>query len=276
VAFYCFVSSFLLNSGKLVVSTDGTMNGIKKITKKTIQKKFTSGAMGTVKKQYDAEMACYNALFKCASPHLSRVVAVDPGKYTITMECMTHDLLTRIRMGSINHKHLLSDMLCGLQALREHEFAHRDIKPENVLYDEETTVYKLTDFGLSEGIRTSQRTHRGTPGYILPIGTHISTGYNWGQANDKYGIGVVAWVALMRRNPENQPKTLAEVNTLENWTNMSAFMTTVVSMRGNTKTDLARLAAYFDTQVIPMIDIVRTTAAVESAAASRKRQRGES
>ena len=64
-------------------------------------------------------------------------------------------------------------MLCGLQALRVHQFTHRDIKTENVLYDETTGVYKLTYFGLAENYNKLRRSQKGSPGYILPKSTTI-------------------------------------------------------------------------------------------------------
>jgi serine/threonine protein kinase len=240
--------------------------GTKQMTK-TITKTFTfSDKLGTPQQQYQAEMTCYNKLFDCSSPFLSRLVGANPETHTIKMERMTRDLFTQIvnLPGSINHRNLLYDMICGLEALRQYDFSHRDIKPENVLYDEGTGVYKLTDFGLSECTTTKRRSHRGSTPYILPMHTHIAKGYNWGQANDKYGIGVVAHVAKTGKFPYHPPKNPDGVNTLQHWMAMKTFMKQTTQQTTDDE-DMNRIAKYFQHEVLPMIDDAGTDAAIRAA-----------
>ena len=265
---FCFISSSMWSNLEFLLGLNSVAN--KQIRTKTITKTFTDGDIGTAEEQYRNEIACYNALFKCPSPFLSRAVGADPETYTIKMERMAYDLFTQINNGTyINHKNLLCDMLNGLEALRQHGYAHRDIKPENVLYDDITGVYKLTDFGLSERTNTQQRSERGGSVYILPLRTHIAEGKNWGQANDKYGIGVVAWVAKMKKYPYTPPSGLRAVDRVEHWGKMKTFMSGIGS---SDDADMKLIAAYFKHEVIPMIDIGETDTAFKNGT---KRQRDD-
>lgn len=267
VKLFCFISPFFWSDMGSLLELESMAT--KQMTK-TITKTFThSDTMGTAEEQYDTEMKCYNALFKCPSPFLSRVVGVNPNTHTIKMERMSRDLLTHIMNGnSINHRNLLCDMLCGLETLGKYEFAHRDIKPENVLYDDTTGVYKLTDFGLSESTNKNERSQRGSLAYVLPMHTRIAEGKNWGQANDKYGIGVVAWVAKTKRFPYPiLPTTFDEVNGPQHWENMKAFLKRTEQQCTSDDMDMNRIAKYFKHEVLPMINIPGTDTAIAAAPA---------
>jgi serine/threonine protein kinase len=254
---FCFISSSMWSDLEFLRGLNLVAQG--RIRTKTITKRFTDGQTGTAEEQYRSEIACYDALFNCPSPFLSRAVGADPKTHTIKMERMAHDLLSHIHFRKeINHINLLSDMLNGLEALRIRGYAHRDIKTENVLYDDITGVFKLTDFGLSERIDTKQRSVRGTPGFILPKRTHIAEGKNWGQANDKYAIGVTAWVAKKKKFPYNIPNDLSDADTPQHWTNVTTFMNSIQDVDD---ADMRRIAAYFKHEVLPMIDIGETNTA---------------
>jgi serine/threonine protein kinase len=73
-------------------------------------------------------------------------------------------------------------ILQGLKVLHDMNVIHRDVKPSNIIYDDESNIYKLIDFGIatkfSSGINlnkieTLNQYHSdlsliGTPGYISP------------------------------------------------------------------------------------------------------------
>ena len=62
---------------------------------------------------------------------------------------------------------LISQMLCGLDALHGSNIAHCDIKPQNCLLDHNLEV-KLGDFESSNVPMNAVTGMRGTAGYMMP------------------------------------------------------------------------------------------------------------
>ena len=146
-------------------------------------------------------------------------------------------------------------MLCGLEALRVRRFTHRDIKPENVLYDQSTGVYKLTDFGCAEDFYKIKQSERGSFGYILPKKNTTLNFGNWGHVNDKYGIGVVAWVAKYRKFPYSIPDTWEIQNGDHHILAIKNFMKSFIPESTTQDVDLNRIRNYFVHEVIPMFNL---------------------
>ena len=92
---------------------------------------------------------------------------------------------------------------------------HRDLKPANVLLQfGEPLVAKLTDFGLARDLEPGPRLTAtgvvlGTPSYMAPEQTGlISTLGEVGPACDLYGLGAVAYAALVGDPPHQGRSTL--------------------------------------------------------------------
>jgi hypothetical protein len=205
---------------------------------------------------YTREILCYNELFDCSSPHLVRLIAADPNTYTLKMEKMSFDLKYQIQMryDTIIVRNLHSDVVCGLKVLQERGFAHRDIKPGNILYDENTGVYKLTDFGYSGPTTEVKKSQRGTPAYVLPKQATLNPGYNWGQANDKFGLGIILLEIVMKGYITH--RSFAETNQPDYWNYLQELFTALENKHFDTNTRLSDrdyMWLYFKEEVVPMI-----------------------
>jgi serine/threonine protein kinase len=71
---------------------------------------------------------------------------------------------------------------------------HRDMKPENVIYDAETGVAKIIDFGFALQTKEKLRVFCGTPSFMSPEVTQKSE-YNGGPA-DVWSCGVILFLML--------------------------------------------------------------------------------
>ncbi|RXG60574.1 Ovarian-specific serine/threonine-protein kinase Lok [Armadillidium vulgare] len=93
----------------------------------------------------------------------------------------------------------------AIKYLHEKKITHRDIKPENILLDsdDENTVIKLTDFGLSKLTRdtTIMTSLCGTQAYIAPEILRHDDIYN--SKVDMWSLGCVLFVCLAGYPPFN-------------------------------------------------------------------------
>lgn len=108
---------------------------------------------------------------------------------------------------------ILMQICKGLIHLHKHKIIHYDLKPENVLISRinNKIVVKLTDFDCSkesaEGRSSVTSSCRGTPAYMAP--EVASTGpirdqtFRITDAIDVYSFGVLMWVLLHRKQPNN-------------------------------------------------------------------------
>lgn len=93
----------------------------------------------------------------------------------IIMELVTGgDLFDRIchlgRFNEIDARGLIKNLLEVLEYLHGKGIVHRDIKPENILmvFKDENTTIKVTDFGLAKHAADGLHTVCGTPQYFAP------------------------------------------------------------------------------------------------------------
>ena len=91
------------------------------------------------------------------------------------MELVTGgDLFERIvsigHYNEVEARSLMQNILEVIRYLHEKEIVHRDIKPENILlvYKQENTAIKVTDFGLAKSTTDGLNTYCGTPQYFAP------------------------------------------------------------------------------------------------------------
>ena len=94
----------------------------------------------------------------------------------------------------------------GLMASHAEGIIHRDLKPENIVFDPETRVIKLLDFGIardaqqdgSEGRLTRTGFFVGTLNYVAP---EALSGELVDEAADLYSVGTIAYYLLTARHP---------------------------------------------------------------------------
>mgnify|MGYP001790737325 FL=1 len=96
---------------------------------------------------------------------------------------------------------VLAQVARALQVVHDSGVVHRDVKPSNILINREGLA-KLTDFGISTGINqrplTASGMVMGTAQYLAP---EQAMGNMATPAGDLYGLGIIAYEALVGRRP---------------------------------------------------------------------------
>jgi len=110
-------------------------------------------------------------------------------------------LLKHRSLSPVEKKHILVQILQGLQYAHANEVIHRDIKCENILVDDELCV-KIADFGLALTSAESRVTHPevlvGTPSYMSPeqiLGQPVTP------QSDLFSLGIVAYEMYIGTHP---------------------------------------------------------------------------
>ena len=84
--------------------------------------------------------------------------------------------MTKIgRYNEVDARLLMLNVFEVIRYLHEKDIVHRDIKLENILlvYENENTVIKVTDFGLAKSTTDGLHTYCGTPQYFAPEVFHF-------------------------------------------------------------------------------------------------------
>lgn len=89
----------------------------------------------------------------------------------------------------------------ALEYAHQHSVVHRDVKPANIIYDEETKVLKVTDFGvacLTDSSKTKTGTILGSPSYMSP---EQLAGMKVDGRSDLFSLGITMYQMLTGELP---------------------------------------------------------------------------
>jgi len=90
---------------------------------------------------------------------------------------------------------------------------HRDLKPENLMFsDEESTILKLIDFGVSAIVNSQDQLlfdKVGTRTYMAP---EVMSGKGYGKPCDLYSIGVITYILLAGYPPFDEEEGITELD----------------------------------------------------------------
>lgn len=118
-------------------------------------------------------------------------------------------------------KHLLQDILQGLQHLHYHNIVHRDLKPRNILIHNQNgkLVAKITDFGIAKALEQTDANSTqtstgiiGTSNYLAPEQIAPEQFAENGKLNEKidvwsFGVFVYEWVTSNNLYKHNNTKS---------------------------------------------------------------------
>ena len=117
---------------------------------------------------------------------------------------------------------------------------HRDLKPENMLYEVNTGLLKLIDFGfarvLPEGGRAT--TKCGTAHYAAP---EVLWRSDYGVAAEIWSFGVTAFVVMMRAYPFNGDTEDNIIENLKRFCRSRKPISEFISFKGKKMPDFSRI-----------------------------------
>lgn len=117
-----------------------------------------------------------------------------PGSRTLQTE-INRFVVSRAGLDPDTIKHILTQVLNGLEAAHEQDIIHRDIKPENIMLQVvvgDSWHVKLVDFGLAKVVSESRETSvvLGTVHYMAPEQVEAK---NLGPWTDLYAVAAIAF-----------------------------------------------------------------------------------
>lgn len=95
---------------------------------------------------------------------------------------------------------MLSQICSAVQAAHDAGIVHRDLKPDNLMYDPETGLVKLLDFGIAADTETTPEQRLTRAGFfvgtLLYVAPEALSGELVGPAADQYSLGTIAYFLL--------------------------------------------------------------------------------
>ena len=94
---------------------------------------------------------------------------------------------------------LMKQILSGVVYMHKQNIMHRDLKPQNILYDTESKMLKIIDFGTATEYNPNEKHHLlvGTPYYIAP---EVIKG-QYTEKCDVWSCGVILYILLSGSPP---------------------------------------------------------------------------
>jgi serine/threonine-protein kinase len=134
----------------------------------------------------------------------------DDGLYYLALEWAKGESLADFmhRAGKLSQEvtsHIITQLAGALGAAHDADIIHRDLKPENIMYDPQSRVAKLLDFGIARDAQAdpAQRLTRtgffvGTLQYVAP---EALSGELVGPAADIYSLATITYYLLTGQHP---------------------------------------------------------------------------
>jgi serine/threonine protein kinase len=175
---------------------------------KLLNKDFVNN--DNIRKRFLAEA---RNMFRMSHPNIIKVTdLIDDGDTVafvmeyIEGETLKDYLERKGKLGDVEIKSLLTQMLDALGYVHEQKLVHRDIKPSNFIITPNGKV-KLMDFGIAkntdsisaEYTQTGTSMQMGTPSYMSP--EQVNSSKEVGPTSDIYSLGVVLWQMITGEKP---------------------------------------------------------------------------
>lgn len=113
-----------------------------------------------------------------------------------------HGKINLLQRGSLPENlasKIIGQVLTGLVFAHSKNVSHRDIKPDNIMYDEQTGVVKIIDFGFGVTSKEKLRNFCGTPSYMSP--QIVTKRDYWGSKADVWACGIILFTLLTGQLP---------------------------------------------------------------------------
>lgn len=141
------------------------------------------------------------------APNTIKILAVTCNpltkQYTIVMEFFDTPEFVNIypKFKEVETKICFFQLLRALQFAHSHGIMHRDLKPQNILYDPESSVLKVIDWGLADFYRptTSYNNHVASK-HFKAIELLLDYRY-YDYSIDIWGLGVTLFMVIIGKNP---------------------------------------------------------------------------
>ncbi|EPQ25653.1 uncharacterized protein PFL1_06790 [Pseudozyma flocculosa PF-1] len=141
------------------------------------------------------------------------------GVFIVTDLCRGGELFERlvekVHYNELDARHIVRQIVEGVDYLHGHDIIHRDLKPENILLRDksEPSSIAISDFGLSRFIPDEGllMTACGSPQYVSP---EVLLGKGYGPAVDLWSTGVIAYALLAGYTPfygDDQPSLFQQI-----------------------------------------------------------------
>ncbi|HET9634974.1 MAG TPA: serine/threonine-protein kinase [Gemmatimonadaceae bacterium] len=134
----------------------------------------------------------------------------DNGLHFLAIEWAEGELLERYAkqhapMPPEEVANIISQIAAAVQAAHDANIVHRDLKPENVMYDPQTRLVKLLDFGIAADTQASSDERLTRAGFFVGTLMYIAPEALSGEivtaAADQYSLATIAYFLLTRTLP---------------------------------------------------------------------------